>query len=547
MADEKARIEASLDGAGQVVAEGRKMATGLTSSASTIESKLGGALKSVTGALGGVVSGGLAAAGVFQAINLSKAVEDVKRLDTLTGQLAARTGASSTQLQSSFLKLEQRILQGSVAQGDFAKQLGGLTYDSKFAIEALDGIGAHALASGRDLGEDLPIGKALQNMGLDGQDAIGELDRVRAIAEQVGTVGGHLALQDSLGQLSGILQGVVTDSDQARGKLEGLLAVLGKGAKTPEQANQARSATLNVIRSEAMKIEYATGRRVLDDNNNLIDPTQSLKDLRALSKSRHRNDAEMRRSLINTYGAEAGLAIYRGGFDQVDQLAGASGTGKTQADADKAKGDAANQRRAKELQKEAAARDAGGLLLGVDSALTDLLGARGALAVETGAGLGGAAKVGGLLKGLLGGGAAAGGSAGATAGEAALLTGGAGAALPLAAALAALLPAVAVLGEVGKDRETMGREYRSEHAATIGAELARRAQERGGFDPADFDPAKGQGREAMVEMLKVLNERKDQLAPDFAAQVAAALAAELRRAPIQVKPAPKEPNQSGGN
>ena len=356
------------------------------------------------------------------------------------------------------------------------------------------------------------------------------------------------------GRVPALRGGVVEGAPNGAADLSGIVRPEGwrvevevKGAKTPEQANQARSATLNVIRSEAMKIEYATGRRVLDDNNNLIDPTQSLKDLRALSKSRHRNDAEMRRSLINTYGAEAGLAIYRGGFDQVDQLAGASGTGKTQADADKAKGDAANQRRAKELQKEAAARDAGGLLLGVDSALTDLLGARGALAVETGAGLGGAAKVGGLLKGLLGGGAAAGGSAGATAGEAALLTGGAGAALPLAAALAALLPAVAVLGEVGKDRETMGREYRSEHAATIGAELARRAQERGGFDPADFDPAKGQGREAMVEMLKVLNERKDQLAPDFAAQVAAALAAELRRAPIQVKPAPKEPNQSGGN
>jgi len=531
VADDKARIEASLEGAGQVASEAKKIEGALTGAAGKIEGKLGGALKSVTGHLGEVVKGGLAAAGVLGTVNLARAVEDVKRLDLLTGQLGQKIGVSSSTLQTGFAAMEQRILQSRLAQAEFVKQLGSLTYDSRGAAEALDGLGQHALASGRDLGEDLPLGKALKDLGVQGRDSLPELDRVRAIAEQLGTVGGHLALQDSLGRLDGLLQGVSTETDQSRGKLEALLGVLGKGQKTPERADQVRASTLGMIRSRALDIERATGHQVLDDNGNLMDPTQSLKDLRALTLRRFGgNAAAARRALISDFGADAGLAIWRGGFDQVDQLAGLTGTGATAADAARAKSDPAMQRRAKEMQKQSGMQEIAKLFVGADDWLTGMLGARGAAGLELGAG----------LATLFGGGKAAGAAGAAVKGAAA-----GGGLLPLLGALGFLAPAAGVLAEVGQDRESMGKDWRGGHAKEIGAELARRAQEQGGFSEDMFNPGAGQGRDALLEMLKILDSRKEQLDPEFAQQVAQALAAELRRAPLVVKQ-DRDPNQSGG-
>jgi hypothetical protein len=122
---------------------------------------------------------------------------------------------------------------------------------------------------------------------------------------------------------------------------------------------------------------------------------------------------------------------------------------------------------------------------------------------------------------------------------------GSGILLPLLAGLGMVLPGAAVLADVGQDRETMGKDWRKEHARTIGAELARKAQEQGGFSEDMFDPSKGRGRESLLEMLKILDSRKEQLSPDFAQQVAQALASELRRAPLVVRNQPN-PNQSGG-
>lgn len=100
-------------------------------------------------------------------------------------------------------------------------------------------------------------------------------------------------------------------------------------------------------------------------------------------------------------------------------------------------------------------------------------------------------------------------------------------------------PAVAVLSEIGEDTETTGRKDRLAKAKTIGAELARRAQNRGSLDPSDFAPEKGQGKEAMAEMLKILDSRKDELSPKLATQVAAALANSVIK--VQVVPTATAP------
>lgn len=542
MADDKARIEAELVGANQVAGEARKIEGSLTGAGSAIEKKLGGALKSVTGGLADMVKGGLAAAGVLQTVSLAKAVEDVKLLDATTAKLSATSGYTSTSIQKHFGDLEQKILQSSMAQAEFAKSLGRITYDSRGAIQGVGALGTVALATGRELADEQGFAMGLRAMGTPLENAVEEMDKLRAVSDELKLAGGPQALADSFGKLEGILQGVVTKTEEEKGKLRGLMGVLGEGAKTPERADQTRAATMNMLRSRALDIERATGRKVVNDQGELIDPTKTLQDLRALSAKRHGgNTAEMRRALINTYGMDAGLAILRGGFDRAEQLGGLNAPGSTQADADRAKKDPAAQRQAKDLAKQSGLRELAGAFLGVDSFLTDVLGGKGAAGVEMGLGL---ASAGGLFGGV---GKALGfgkGAAAAAGGGEGLLAGGLLG--PLALIGGAMLGQVAATASLGQDRDEMGKEWQQGHAKTIGAELARRAQEQGGFSEDLFSRAGG-NREALVEMLKALSERKDQLSPSFAKDVAEALAAELRRAPLQVRQ-PPDPNQSpGGN
>lgn len=95
--------------------------------------------------------------------------------------------------------------------------------------------------------------------------------------------------------------------------------MLGKGLK-PEQAKQVGAAALQQLRSRALDIERVTGRRVIDDKGQLVDPTQSLADLKRLADKRHGNNQEAkRRALMADFGQELGLAIMRTDFNEVDQ------------------------------------------------------------------------------------------------------------------------------------------------------------------------------------------------------------------------------------
>lgn len=158
---------------------------------STAGGKLGGALRTVGGALSEVISGGLKAAGVFQTISLANAVEDVKRLDLATAKLGQSAGVSGTLLRDGFDKVEKKTLTSSVAMADLSRQLGRVTYDGKFAAGSIATLGDEALAVGRDLGDELPLAAALRDMGVTAERLPAELGRIRDMAEQVATVGGH--------------------------------------------------------------------------------------------------------------------------------------------------------------------------------------------------------------------------------------------------------------------------------------------------------------------------------------------------------------------
>lgn len=533
MAQEKARIEAELVGGQQVAAEAQKIEGALGKVGTAAAGKLTGGLRAVGGALGNIVQGGLQAAGVFQTISLANAVEDARRLDLQTAKLGQSVGVAGSVLKSSFDAMEKRTLTSAVNMADFSRSLGRATYDSKFAAESVAALSEDALAVGRDLGDELPLAVALRDMGVQSSGLVGELGRLRDMAESVGTVGGPVALRDSIAALSPLLSGVATNSDEARTKLEALVAVLGKGLK-PQQAQAVAGAALQTIRSRALQIEQNTGVRVLDDKNQITDPAKILAALKKQADQRFgRNEAAKRRALINDFGGDLGLAVLRYNPAEVDQLAAsATDRGKTAKEAEAFRQSKEGQRLATTLQKDQALRGAGEKLLGIHDTLVDKLGVGGALATE------------------LGGGQLA--LTGAKAAGKALLAGGKGAALGTAGTVAGVTasfaaPALAVLSDIGEKTEVTGARYLNQHAAIQGEGLARRAIREGDLTGAYM--AAGGDKDiqaatlaALEKLLAATTEGNELLR----SQVAAGIAAEIKKTPLTIKPT-VDPNAPRGN
>jgi hypothetical protein len=194
MAEDRAEIQAKFVGGQQVEQEASRVSKALSKIGDTASRNLKPALETVGGALGGLVSDGLRAAGVLQTISLANAVEDAKRLDLATAKLGQSAGVSGTLLKKNFDEIEKKTLTSSVVMADFSRSLGRATYDSKFAADSVGALGEEALAVGRDLGDELPLAVALRGVGVAARDLPNELGRIRDMAERVGTVGGHMAL-----------------------------------------------------------------------------------------------------------------------------------------------------------------------------------------------------------------------------------------------------------------------------------------------------------------------------------------------------------------
>ena len=530
MATEKARIEAELVGGQQVEQGAARMDAALGKVGTTASSKLGGALRTVGGAIGGLVSDGLRAAGVLQTISLANAVEDAKRLDLATAKLGQSAGVSGTLLRNNFDAVEKKTLTAAGVMADFSRSLGRATYDSKFAADSVGALGEEALAVGRDLGEELPLAVALRDTGVAAKDLPRELGRIRDMAEQVGTVGGHMALKDTLAALAPQLAGVATNTDEARAKLEALVAVLGKGLK-PQQAQAVGAAALQTIRSRAMDIERVTGRRVLDDSGQLVDPTKTLQDLKALADKRFgaKNTEAKRRALMSDFGQDLGLAIFRTDFAEVGKVAAsASDRGKTAAEAERFRQSKEGKRIEAGLAKDQAMRGVGEKLAGVHDTLVDKLGVPGALGVELVGGqvaLAGAKALGGKL--LAGGVTAA----------------GAGTAAAGVAAAGVLAGQVGLVASLGENRDVMGARYRSERVQVLGNDIAAAAIARGDVMPV-IGRAKGD-KEVQAATMEALLLKFDQLNATLQGQ-AAAYAEAMGRKTLKVS-MPPDPNAPKGN
>ena len=550
MATEKAVLPVELVGGAAVEQGLSRIDKAFSKIGSAIASNAVPALKSVGGAIGGLLSDGLRAAGVLQTISLTNAVEDAKRLDLATAKLGQSAGVSGSILKSNFDAVEKKTLTSSVAMAEFSRSLGRATYDGKFAADSVAALGEEALAVGRDLGDELPIAVALRGLGVEAKSLPAELGRIRDMAEQVSTIGGPIALKDTLAALGPELARVSAQTPEARAKLEALVAVLGKGLK-PEQAKAVGAAALSTIRSRALDIERVTGKRVLDDNNELIDPTETLKNLKRLADRKYgkKNTEAKRRALMTEFQPDLGLAIYRTDFSEVDKVAAsAQNRGKTEAEAERFRQEKEGKRIAAGLAKDQAMRGAGSGLAGVHDTLVDTLGVTGAMGAELIGGhvaLAGAKYLGGKVLASAAGSAAGGTTAASGTGllSAAIgTTAGAVAGFGLAGA-AASIPQLALMAQYGEDRGTMGKRYISERAQLLGKDIAAAAVVQG--DVTKVWGRAGGDKDIQAATMEALLAKFDQLNATLQGQ-AQAYAEAMGRKVLKVA-MPADPNAPKGN
>lgn len=541
MAKEKASVEVSLDGTDAAVSDAKRLDSTLSNmgrSAADSTRKAAGGLLSMAG-------GALKAASALQGLSIANAIGDAKALDLATAKLGQSAGVSGARLQASFDQAEKKTLASSMAMTEFSRALGRASYDGKFAVGSISALADEALAVGRDLGDELPLGLAMQRLGVTTEALPGELGRVRDMAERLGTVGGPAALRDTLAALSPQLDNVATASDESRAKLEALVAVMGKGLK-PGQAQAVASGALDMVKSRALDIERLTGKRVLDDKGQVIDPTAALAEVQRLGRRKFRGNKEAeRRAAISEFGPLLGSMIVNTDFSQVDKLASsAKDRGKTAAEAEDYRNTPEGRRQAAELAKQQALRGAGSPILGVFDTLTEKLGPTGSL-IATYLGGKGLERAGSALLnggGGSGGGLAPGAGGGLATGLGTLVTSGLG--ISAALGVGSLALQGGVLNEIGQDRDSMGQDWRRSHAQTLGSELAQQAIQRGDLSTAVSRA--GGDKDVIAAMLTTLEGSLDKLPAAMAQQVAAGIAAELHRAPLKVS-VPKNPNEKKGN
>lgn len=545
MASEKASVQISLDGADAVVSDAKKAEQAINS----IGSGAVRAGKAVAGSMLGAVGSAMQLAAAATAINFGKGMADAKALDLTVARLARTAGTSGDALKGSFEKAERSTLTSSLALADFSKALGRTTYDGKYAAGSVAALGDHALALGRELGDELPLAAALHGIGVEAEKLPAELGRIRDMADRLGTVGGAAALGDTLAALGPQLATVATQSDASRAKLEALIATMTKGLR-PEQAKQVGGEALAMVKSRALDIERLTGKKVISDDGQLTDPTEALASIKKIAQKKFGGNQEaMRRALMSEFGSDLGLSIMRTDFNSVGKTAAtAKDSGKTAQEAAAFRDSTEGKRIDAELQRQNVARAAGGKVQGAIDSVTDTLGPVGGTAAIYGGGkalsyLGGKLLAGGGTSGGgVGTGAGAGVGSSLAAGAGTLVTSGLGLSAGLAVGSLALQGGV--LAEIGQDRDEMGADWRKKHAQTLGGELAQQAIQRGDLMPVIGKA--GGDKEVIAAMLTTLEGSLDKLPSAMAQQVAAGIAAELKRAPLKAI-VPQDPNAPKGN
>lgn len=204
MSDREAKIKIVAEGASRAASEIR----GVKEEVGGIEGVANKAQKAVADvgkALYHMASDAAKAANDVKPISFQAAADSAKKFDETVTRMAVRSGKDVAGLQTRFRDIGKEIgvMPGRVA--DVARALGKMT-GSTDAADAMRALGDEANDTDRSLEDMTELGATLyKKMGVP-MDRIGDaIRKVRTVAADFATVGGHIALEDTLVRLAPLL------------------------------------------------------------------------------------------------------------------------------------------------------------------------------------------------------------------------------------------------------------------------------------------------------------------------------------------------------
>jgi hypothetical protein len=274
----QAKISLSLDGNDQVVAglKGVKKAEdelrqSLAASEKDYQSYSSSASKGVTARSAAVTGLKAVMEGAYRAaVDLSRASNDIRPIniqqsadrarafDDVVTRLAVRGGKNVEELKSKFKATGVEIGYLPERVANTARALSHLTYNAD-AADAVKDLGNEANDTDRSLEEMVGLGEVLYNkLGVPANKVGESLQKIRNIAGDVQTVGGHIALEDTLVRLGPLLarfQGGVT-------RAAATVAVFGRG-KTQQVGEQENASIFGALESADPLLVTRTVRQEL--------------------------------------------------------------------------------------------------------------------------------------------------------------------------------------------------------------------------------------------------------------------------------------------
>lgn len=481
-----------------------------------IRSALGSAIENVGDSLQDLTKEATRAVSEFGRFNLDSAIRSAEQFNQGIARTAVAWGQHAGKLKENLTGVSKTILVGEPQILAEANALADLTGSYEDAVGEMQGLGKEAIATGRSLGEMRQLGEVLHNvMGVAG-DTEEALGKMRAQAEDMGTIGGAVAFARQIESLSGVLDHFSVKSTESRDRLTGLIAVLGKGL-APNVAGRVQAQVLGSLDSSALDISRTLGRDILDEQGRVKDPAQVLIDLQRSMQRRglstRRQKLAWRRYLGNQAGSRVFQAFQDGSLspEGIAHVAGLAPSEHANEATEEFRNDAEGQRVSMELASQRKGREAaapilhaqeawghffaenpitgliaGNMLGAIGLTLARKLGLQaGRLAGWVGGGAGEALAAGGHAAGGLGAATAGAGGHGALlagealvgtaeaaeAAEGALLT-ASNAFNPFLLALAGAAAQLGALATVGEDRDKMGEAWRQEHGDIIEGEEA---------------------------------------------------------------------------
>lgn len=278
----QAKISLSLDGNDQVIAglKGVKKAEdelrqSLAASEKDYQSYSSSAAKGVTArsaavsGLKAIMEGAYRAAVDFsrasndiKPINFQQSADRAKAFDDVVTRLAVRSGKNVEELKSKFKATGVEIGYLPERVANTARALSHLTYNAD-AADAVKDLGNEANDTDRSLEEMVGLGEVLYNkLGVPANKVGESLQKIKNIAGDVQTVGGHIALEDALVRLAPLLarfQGGVS-------RAAAVVGVLGKG-KRQDVAEETAGIVLSAVESADPNLIVPLTRKLTKNKN----------------------------------------------------------------------------------------------------------------------------------------------------------------------------------------------------------------------------------------------------------------------------------------